>query len=138
MSMIDRRKLIKAAGASAVAVMAPSSTLSQSRVADSGASSRLIPADEEAEQILYELASFEARYYAEEGTCMVLACENLADKTSGAFVADATNRRFSEAFDHYAALLSELRSDLTEQDVAPVVELIAHRDFAAAGGSFEE
>ncbi len=133
--MINRRKLVKGIGASAIAVATPSVGVGEAHFTDA---SVLVTDSEEAERILYELASFDARYYSEEGVPMVLICEDLAATPDSSFVPNATNSHFSEAFNKYASLLGELRRDLAEQDVASVVELIAHRDFSSGGGGTEK
>jgi hypothetical protein len=94
-----------------------------------------VHADEEREQVLYELARLDARYYTEEGVAMVLACEDLDREGPGDFVPREINERFSVAYRHYADLLGELRRDLGEQDAVAVLELLACRDFESGSGN---
>lgn len=136
--MISRRKLIRGIGGSAMAAAAVSSGILRTADARAADLPGMVPKEEEAEQVLYEIARLEARYYTEEGVAMVLSCENLAAPTLESFEPNELNGRFASGFQHYAALLAELRSDLSDQDVAAIVELLAWRDFASVDGSHEE
>lgn len=136
--MINRRKLIHGIAGSAVAAAGVSGGILRTADARNADLPGLVPKEEEAEQVLYEIARLDARYYTEEGVAMLLSCENLAAPTLESFEPDELNARFAAGFQHYAALLAELRSDLSGQDVATIVELLAWRDFANVGGSHEE
>ena len=134
--MIDRRKLLIGAGAAAAYGLSPG--LGRS----SDATAAAIPAPAaggDAEQLLYELARMEARYYTEEGVAMVLACENLAANPDGeppdSFEPGEINEVFSSAFRQYSAQLGELRRDLTGQDAVAILEYLAWLDLAGGGAA---
>ena len=126
--MISRRNVIRGIGGTAVATLTvPGGVLSPGE-ADAASPA---PVNDEPEQLLYELARLEARYYTEEGVAMMLACENLAGSPATGFEPGELNRRFTDDFVRHADALAGLRSDLAEQDVAAIVELIAYRDLAS-------
>lgn len=87
-------------------------------------------------QLLAELARLDARVYPEEGIPMLLACDNLEPErgsSAQAAVEPAATAGLAASFRHLARTLPEVRSNLTEWDVAKLVELLAERDFAAGG-----
>ena len=93
------------------------------------------------EKLITELARLETRDYSREGIPMLLACENLVpDGTSEVAAAAplASNLELAATFRQYAASLPEVRNDLTEGDVAKLVELLAMQDFAASGKEFHK
>lgn len=134
--MIDRRKLLIGTGAAATYALATGIAPSRGAAAADGPG----PVGEtaEKEQLLYELARLEARYYTEEGVAMVLACENLAapgDVSAVSYRPGEMNERFSGAYRHYADELNALRRDLDDQDAVAVLEYLAWRDFEGHGGA---
>lgn len=133
--MIDRRNLLKGIGGSAVAAVAASGGALQFKEAQAASHGGLVPDNEEAEDILYEIARLDARYYTEEGVAMVLSCEDLAAPGPASFEPTEFNRQFSAAFQHYADVLGQLRSDLATSNVATVVELLAWRDLENRRGT---
>jgi hypothetical protein len=135
--MMDRRKLL--IGTGAAATYAFSASILPSRDAAASGRPELVSENEETEQLLYELARLEARYYTEEGVAMVLACENLAvppgDASAASFGPGNLNERFSCAYRHYVNQLNELRRDLGEHDAVAVLEYLAWRDFEGQGSA---
>ena len=132
--MIDRRKLL--IGTGAVTTFALSAGIVSKRA--SADRPGLISETAEKEQLLYELARLEARYYTEEGVAMVLACENLAgsgDDADARYRPGEMNDRFSTAYRHYVDELNALRRDLGDQDAVAVLEYLAWRDFEGHGGA---
>ncbi len=97
----------------------------------------LVPQDEDAEQLFAALEHLENRYYTEEGTAMILACENLssisAEQPANRISAEM-NQRFYAGFQHYAELLLRLETEPVTADVAAIVELLAYRELAALDG----
>ena len=91
---------------------------------------------EDADQLLQGLSQLAARDYSEEGVAVFLACENLAGRRDGnpvqAFVPLALNAQLAEDFNRYARTLPHLRPEVSEADVAELIELLAYRDLASA------
>jgi hypothetical protein len=91
---------------------------------------------ENADQLLQDLSRLAARDYSEEGVAVFLACENLAEMEHGkptqAFVPSALNQQLSGDFNRYARMLPQLRPEVSEADIAALLELLAYRDLAAA------
>ncbi len=91
---------------------------------------------EDADRLLQDLSELAARDYSEEGVAVFLVCENLAGMEDGksrqAFVPLALNQQLAGDFNRYAGMLPQLRPEVSEADVAALVELLAYRDLAAA------
>ena len=122
--MIDRRFVLQALTAAGLAEL-PALALAERLAA--------VPA---AEQLFAELARIEARAYSEEGIPMLLACEDLAARSTGVpagFAPTDENEALAAAYRAYAALLPELEREMTEYDAANLVELLALADFEAGG-----
>lgn len=94
-------------------------------------------ADELGEQVLRDLTRLGSRVYSEEGIAVFLACENLVRRGDGSASAlpapEPLNIALAATFRRYAEVLPRVRADVTEGDVAKLVELLADRDFAAGG-----
>jgi hypothetical protein len=73
--MMDRRKLL--IGTGAAATYAFSASILPSRDAAASGRPELVSENEETEQLLYELARLEARYYTEEGVAMLRPAMNM-------------------------------------------------------------
>ena len=86
------------------------------------------------EHILRDIEALQARDYSEVGVSMILACENLGDEQP--LAANPADGHMHEAFTHYADMFLEQRPDASEDDVAAIVELVAHKDFQAGGQEF--
>lgn len=84
-----------------------------------------------------ELEQLGTRVYSEEGIPMFLVCENVAEKgQSGSKQHTALtklNEVVASAFRRYASEWTRTRPNASAADVAKIVELLAHRDFAAGG-----
>ncbi len=95
---------------------------------------------QDADQLLQDLSRLAARDYSEEGIAVFLACENLAaakdKKTEPAFVPSALNEQLAGEFNRYVRLLPQLRPEVTEADLATLVELLADRNLVAASREF--
>ena len=92
----------------------------------------------DADQLLQGLSRIAARDYSEEGVAVFLACENLTGTRDGnpvqAFVPLTLNAQLAGDFNRYARMLPNLRPEVSEADIAALVELLAYRDLAAAAG----
>jgi hypothetical protein len=136
--MVNRRRLLHGLGASALATWVMPETAGSMPASKADGPTDLVAEYEQAEDLLYELARLNARYYSEEGVAMVLACENLvpgaAESSADAFFPGAMNHRFRSAFRHYAELLDALRVDLAAEDATAVIEFVSYKDFESRGG----
>lgn len=96
--------------------------------------------DELGDQVLKDLTRLGSRVYSEEGIAVFLACENLVRGGDGAPVVlpapEPLNTALAATFRRYAEVLPRVRPNVTEGDVAKLVELLAERDFAAGGKGF--
>jgi hypothetical protein len=92
-------------------------------------------AGELGERLARELARLDMRDYSQEGIPMFLACENLSieDRNPGAVTRLPSNAALARSFRRYADELPNVRANVTEHDVAKLVELLADQDFAAGG-----
>ena len=86
------------------------------------------------EHILQDIEALRARDYSEVGVSMVLACENLADEQP--LATNPADRHVYNAFTLYVDMFLEQRPDASEDDVAAIIELVAHKDFWAGGREF--
>lgn len=88
------------------------------------------------QQLLRELSRLEARVYSEEGIPMFLACINLAEgksRTSKTPPALAANATLATAFRQSVEDLRRVRANVSEEDVAKLVELLADQDLTNGG-----
>ncbi len=122
--MIDRRFVLQALTAAGLAKL-PALALAERLAA--------VPA---AEQLFAELARIEARAYSEEGIPMLLACEDLAARSTGvpAGFAPTDENEALAADTGPCRALPELEREITEYDAANLVKLLALADFEAGGG----
>ena len=86
------------------------------------------------QRLIDTIESLRARDYSETGVSMILACENLADNSP--LPTDTDGGHAYEAFTRYADMFLEQRPDASEDDVAAIIELVAHKDFWAGGQEF--
>lgn len=88
-----------------------------------------------------DLARLAPRVYSEEGIPVLLACENLVPSKDAHKPAKVTltalNAAFASALHRNAEAFQRIRPDAQAKDVAPLIEVLADRDFTH-GGTKEE
>ncbi len=84
------------------------------------------------DQLDQDLRLLGARTYSDEGIPTFLVCENLAPSGNEGldFPPDA-NGPLAATFRRYAEALPHIRANVSEKDVAKLIEVLAHRDFGA-------
>lgn len=85
--------------------------------------------DEARDRLIRDLNRLGSRDYSEQGIAVILACENVPAPVD--FRPLTENSVLSARFRESADLLSAVRTDLAEADVAAIVEALADRDFNA-------
>jgi hypothetical protein len=133
--MIGRRGAIYRIGAGILGVA--SALAKRLNAAEAGANTT--QASEFGEQLVRELTRLENRVYSEQGIPMFLACKNLArsgNDPPDSPVARPSSAPLAAAFRRCVETLPQIRADVTENDVAKLVELLADQDFTAGGTKF--
>jgi hypothetical protein len=88
------------------------------------------------QELVRELDRLAKRKYSEEGIPMFLACDNLVRAAERPAIGAAeltSNAPLLAAFRRYADALPQARANVSDGDVAKIVELLADQDFASGG-----
>lgn len=86
-----------------------------------------------ARELLQEISRAETRAYSEEGIPVLLFGENLARDDAALSrtraTPDPTRAQLAATFQRWAEVLPRVRPEVTEDDVAKLIEILADRDF---------
>ncbi|GEM_PF-1370951 len=135
---MNRRAVLVSIGLTAFSEVAWSAS-DQIAVPQSKLSNDNVPSSEPIldSRLREDLARLAPRAYSEEGIPVFLVCENLVPAKTSQPTAKVTltalNTALASAFHRNAEAFQRIHPDAKAKDVAPLIEVLADRDFANGG-----